>query len=66
LNKKRLVGIENPKVGEIMKKIIRLLCVTMSENPKCHLHIPQPMKGIYVLNIIIQNIMDKRNEVKGL
>jgi hypothetical protein len=24
------------------------------------------MKGIYVLNIIIQNIMDKRNEVKGL
>jgi hypothetical protein len=24
---------------------------TTSKNPKCHLHIPQPKKGIYVLNI---------------
>ncbi len=39
---------------------------TMSENPKYHLHIPQPRKGIYVLNIIIQNILEKiRNEGKG-
>ncbi len=32
----------------------------MNENPKCHLHIPQPKKGIYVLNIIVQSIMEKR------
>jgi len=38
----------------------------MNENPKCHLHIPQSRKGIYVLNIIIQNILDKRrSEGKG-
>jgi hypothetical protein len=30
-----------------MKKIIRFLGKTMSENPKCHLQIPQPKKGIY-------------------
>ncbi len=33
----------------------------MSENPKCHLHIPQPRKGIHVMNIIIQNIIKKEN-----
>jgi hypothetical protein len=32
----------------------------MNENPKCHLHIPQPRKGTYVLNIIIQNILKKK------
>jgi len=38
----------------------------MSENPKCHLHIPQPRKGIYVLNIIVQNLLKKRkSERKG-
>jgi hypothetical protein len=37
----------------------------MNENPKCHLHIPQPRKGIYVLNIVVQNIsMEKKNEWK--
>jgi len=39
----------------------------MNENFKCHPHIPQPRKGIYVLNIIIQNLLKKRrNEGKGL
>jgi hypothetical protein len=53
-------------MGERLNKIIKLLCITMSENPKCHLHIPQPRKGIYALNIIIQSIMEKRrNEGKG-
>jgi hypothetical protein len=33
-----------------MKKVIKPLCETMNENPKCHLHIPQPRNGIYVLN----------------
>ncbi len=28
---------------------------------KCHLHIRQPKKGIYVLNITVQNIMEKRS-----
>jgi hypothetical protein len=28
-----------------MKKIVNPLCETMIENPKCHLHIPQPRKG---------------------
>ncbi len=44
--------------GERMK--IRPLHETMSDNPKSHLHIPQPKKGIYVLNIIIHNILEKR------
>jgi len=47
-----------------MKKVIRPL--HENENPKCHMHIPQPMKGIYVLKIIIYNILDKRkSEGKG-
>jgi len=33
---------------------------TISENSKCYLHIPQLRKGIYVLNIIIQNILEKK------
>ncbi len=38
----------------------------MSENPKCHLHIPQLRKGIYVLNIIVQGLLEKRkSEGKG-
>jgi hypothetical protein len=32
----------------------------MNENLKCHLHIPQPKKGIYVLNIIAQNILENK------
>jgi len=53
-------------VGEKMKKVIKLLCETTSENPKCHLHIPQPRRGIYVLNIIVQGLLDKkRSEGKG-
>jgi hypothetical protein len=47
-----------------MKKVIRSLHETMNENTKCHLHIPQPRKGIYVMNII-QNILEKRCEGKG-
>ncbi len=45
--------------GERMRKVIRPLHET-TNNPKSHLHIPQPKKGIYVLNIIIHNIMEKR------
>jgi hypothetical protein len=53
-------------MGEIMKINKLFMHETMSENPKYHLHIPQPRKGIYVLNIIIQNILEKiRNEGKG-
>jgi len=38
----------------------------MSENLKCHLHIPKLKNNIYVLNIIIQNILEKRRcEGKG-
>ncbi len=44
-----------------MKKVIRLLCKIMSENFKYHMHIPQLKKGIYVMNIIIQNILEKIN-----
>jgi hypothetical protein len=52
-------------VGEKMKNS-RLLCKTMNENPKCHMHIPQSRKNIYVLNIIIQSILEKKkNEKKG-
>jgi hypothetical protein len=43
-----------------MKKVKRPLCDTTSENPKCHLHIPQPRKGIYVLSIIVQGLLEKR------
>jgi hypothetical protein len=51
--------------GERMK-VIRTLHKTMNENPKSHLHIPQPRKGIYVLNIVIHNILEKRtNDGKG-
>jgi len=39
---------------------MRPLGETTSENPQCHLHIPEPRKGIYVLNIIIQGILEKR------
>ncbi len=52
-------------MGEKAKKVIRPLDETMSENPKCHLHIPQPRNDIYVLNIIFFNILEKiRNEGK--
>jgi hypothetical protein len=37
----------------------------MSHNSKCHLHIPQLQKGIYVLNLIVQGILEKRSEKKG-
>jgi len=38
----------------------------MNENPKCHMHIPQSRKNIYMLNIIIQRILKKkRSEKKG-
>jgi hypothetical protein len=33
---------------------------TMSENPKCHLHIPQLKKDIYVLNIIVQSLFREK------
>jgi hypothetical protein len=65
LNQRRLTNIENLEVGEKMKNL-KLLCETTSENPKCHMHIPQSRKNIYVLNIIIQNIPEKKkNEKKG-
>jgi hypothetical protein len=51
--------------GEKMKKVIKPLCETISENPKYNLHISQLKKGIYVLNIIIQSLLEKRkNERK--
>jgi hypothetical protein len=53
MNQRRLIGAENLKMGGRMKKVIRPLCKTTSDNPKYHLHIPQLKKGIYVLNIII-------------
>jgi hypothetical protein len=43
-----------------MKEVIRLSGKT-SENPKCHLHIPQFKKGIHVLNIIVQGILKKKD-----
>jgi hypothetical protein len=62
----KLIGVENLGMKEKMKKVIKPLSKITSENPKCHLHIPQPRKGIYVLNIIIQSIMEKRGcERKG-
>jgi hypothetical protein len=51
--------------GERIKKIIKPLCKIMSENPKCHLHIPQLKKGIYVLNIIIQSLLEKRRNERN-
>jgi hypothetical protein len=33
-------------LGEKMKKVIKPLGETTNENPKCHLHIPQPKKNI--------------------
>jgi hypothetical protein len=52
--------------GEKTKKVMKPLCETMNENPKCHLHIPQPKQSINVLNIIIQNLLEKkRSEGKG-
>jgi hypothetical protein len=39
---------------------------TTNENPKCHLHIPQPKKGINVLNIIVESVLEKKKcERKG-
>jgi hypothetical protein len=58
--------LKSEEWGEKTKKIIRPLKKTTSENPKCHLHIPQSRKGIYVLNVIIQSLFKKRkNERKG-
>jgi hypothetical protein len=57
---------QNQEWGARTKKVIKLLNKTMNECPKCHLHIPQPRKGIYVLNIIVQNILEKKGcEGKG-
>jgi hypothetical protein len=52
------------KSRERTKKIIRPLHETMSQNPKSHLHIPQPRKGIYALNIIIHNVLEKKQVMK--
>jgi hypothetical protein len=48
------------RLGGKRKKVIKLLSETMNESPKKHLHIPQSKKGIYVLNIVVQNILEKR------
>jgi hypothetical protein len=60
LNKRRLVGVENPRVGEKNEKNNKTFMRTMNENPKCHLHIPQPKQGNNVLNIIAQNLLEKK------
>lgn len=44
-----------------MGKEIKLMGKTTNENFECHLHSPQFRKGICVLNIIIQVIMEKKN-----
>jgi hypothetical protein len=49
----KLIGAENLGMKEKVKKVIKPLSKITSENPKCHMHIPQPRKVIYVLNIII-------------
>jgi hypothetical protein len=64
LNQKRLVGAKNPRMG-VKNEVIRPLCETTNENPKCHLHIPQPRKGIYVLNIIVQGLVEKKKKSEG-
>jgi len=62
----KLIGAKNPGMKKIKIKVIKPLSKITSENPICHLNIPQPRKGIYLLNIIIQNIMEKRRcEGKG-
>jgi len=53
-------------VREKTKKVIRPLGEIMNDNSKCHLYIPQLKKDIYVLNIIIQGLLEKRRcEGKG-
>jgi len=65
LNQEKLTNVKLYEWGEKTKKVIKPLCKTISENPKYHLHIPQLRKGIYVLNIIIQSLLEKRrNEGK--
>jgi hypothetical protein len=62
----KLVGAKNPRMKIKIKKVIKPLSKITSENLICHLHIPQHRKGISLLNIIIQNIMEKRKcEGKG-
>jgi hypothetical protein len=58
LNKKRLASIENLGVWGKMENVIKLLGKTMNKSFKCHLHIRQPMKGVYVMNIIVQGILE--------
>ncbi len=41
-----------------MENVIKLLGKTMNKSFKCHLHIRQPMKGVYVMNIIVQGILE--------
>jgi hypothetical protein len=48
-----------------MKKVIKPLCKTMNENPKCHLHIPQLKKGTYVLNIIEKRRIERKGPQKN-
>jgi hypothetical protein len=43
-----------------MKKLIKPLGETTHETPECHLRVPQPKKGIYMLNIIVQNVLKKK------
>ncbi len=50
---KKVSGVENMNMGGIMEKVIKFMGKTTNENLKCHLHIPQFRKGIYVSNIII-------------
>jgi len=62
----KLDSTENPGVGGKNENNNKTFYERMNENFKCHPHIPQPRKGIYVLNIIIQNLLEKRrNEGKG-
>jgi hypothetical protein len=69
LNQRTLANIEILIVGERTKRVIKLLNETTSENSKCHLHIPQLLKNIYMLKVIVQGILEKRrcerNDLKG-
>jgi hypothetical protein len=53
-------------MGFRMKKVIKPLCETMNGNPNAICTPPQLSKNIYVLNIIIQGILEKKGrEGKG-
>jgi len=43
---KKLTSGENTKIKKKIKKVIKILNETTSENPKCHLHTPNLKKTV--------------------